>query len=83
MDREAWWVTVHTAAKTQTQLSNTHTHQLYFYSSKQAYDTMVSIIRPLHRGHKLRLKKPLNWSAQGNAALVTTTDKAAFDPWTI
>ena len=30
MDREAWWVTVHTAAKTQTQLSNTHTHQLYF-----------------------------------------------------
>ena len=30
MDREAWWVTVHTAAKTQTQLINTHTHQLYF-----------------------------------------------------
>lgn len=44
---------------------------------------MVSIIRPLHRGHKLRLKKPLNWSAQGNVALVTTTDKAVFDPWTI
>ena len=77
MDTEAWWV--------QRVKHNwvTHTHTSFISNPPNKPVIWWSVLLDHHTDDTNWGSKPLNWFAQGNVALVTTTDKAAFDLWTI